>query len=241
MFWLRPSPAILGSTTRYHLDVQLSEEFKIELIERLKNSLYVDDLVTGEANDNEMLDLYLKSKSIMQRSGFNLRKWNTNSTIVREVVNHWTEGVTPPSVSEGMKSVTEENESYAEPTTGPPVNDDKTADSNIVKVLGSIWNIATDEFTFDLSDLSEQAKLLLTTNQSLLKTSPKIFDPLGLLSQFTIQWKVLFQVLCNKRTNWDEQLSDEHLKKWNSLIGELQTLNSVRMLRCYFDSHSASC
>lgn len=68
--------------------MQLSEEFKIELIERLKNSLYVDDLVTGEANDNEMLDLYLKSKSIMQRSGFNLRKWNTNSTVVREVVNH---------------------------------------------------------------------------------------------------------------------------------------------------------
>lgn len=121
--------------------------------------------------------------------------------------------MTPPSVSEGMKSVTEEDESYAKPTTGPPVNDDKTADSNIVKVLGSIWNIATDEFTFDLSDLSEQAKLLPTTNQSLLKTSPKIFDPLGLLSQFTIQWKVLFQVLCNKRTNWDEQLSDEHLKK----------------------------
>ena len=240
VFRLRPSPAILGSTIRHHLDAQLSEEFKMELIERLKNSLYVDDLVTGEANDDEVLDLYSKSKSIMQRGGFNLRKWNTNSTVVREAINRSTEGVTPPSVSEGMKTVTEEDESYAKATTGPPVNDDKTADSNIVKVLGSIWNTATDEFTFDLSDLSEQAKLLPTTKRSFLKISAKIFDPLGLLSPFTIQWKVLFQVLCNERTDWDEQLSDEHLKKWNSLIAELQTLNSVRIPRCYFDSHSAS-
>ena len=65
--------------------------------------------------------------------------------------------MTPPS--EGAKSVTEEDESYAKATTGPPVNDDKTADSSIVEVWGSIWNIATDEFTFDLSDLAEQAKL----------------------------------------------------------------------------------
>ena len=110
----------------------------MELIERLKNSLYVDDLVTGGANDDEVLDSYSKSKSIMQRVGFNLRKWNTNSTIVREAINRSTERMTPPSVSEAAKSVTEEDESYAKATTGPPVNDDKIADRSIVKVLGSI-------------------------------------------------------------------------------------------------------
>ena len=117
----------------------------MELIERLKNSLYVDDLVTGEANNDKVLDLYSKSKSIMQRGGFNLRKWNTNSTVVGEAINRSTEGVTPPSVSEGAKSVTEEDESYAKAKTGPPVNDHQTADRNIVKVLGSIWNIAEDK------------------------------------------------------------------------------------------------
>ena len=101
----------------------------------------------------------------------------------------------PLSVSEGAKSITEEDESYAKVTTGPPVNDNKTADSNIVKVLGSIWNITTDEFTFNLSDLAEQAKLLPTTKRSLLKISAKTFDLLGKLSPFTVQWKVLFQVL----------------------------------------------
>ena len=67
----------------------------MELIERLKNSLFVNDLVTGDANDDEVLDLYSKSKSIMQRGGFNLQKWNTNSTVVREAINRSTESDAP--------------------------------------------------------------------------------------------------------------------------------------------------
>lgn len=82
IFGLGPSPAILGSTIRHHSDTQISEEFKAELIERLKNSLYVDDLVTGEENEAKALDLYSRSRSIMKRGGFNLRKWNTNSRVV---------------------------------------------------------------------------------------------------------------------------------------------------------------
>jgi len=60
-----------------------------------------------------------------------------------------------------------------------------------------------------------------------------------MLSPFTIQWKILFQELCNERADWDEQLRDDHLKKWNSLICELQTLNSVTILSCYFDDKSS--
>ena len=55
---LRPSPAIPASTIGHHLDSQLSEEFKEELVELLNNSLYVDDLVTGEEGGTEALELY---------------------------------------------------------------------------------------------------------------------------------------------------------------------------------------
>lgn len=143
----------------------------------------------------------------------------------------------PPSVNQSMKAITEE-ESYTKATTGPPIDDEGSTDNGIVKVLGSIWNTANNQLTFNLSDLSDQAKLLPTTKRSLLKISAKIFDPLGLLSPFTIQWKVLFQALCNEHTDWDEQLKDEHLKKWNSLTAELQTLNNVHLPRCYFDKSS---
>ena len=60
------------------------------------------------------------------------------------------------------------------------------------------------------------------------------------MSPFDIQWKVLFQELCTERSDWDDQLNGDHLKKWKSLILELQTLNSVCVPRCYFDYTSGN-
>lgn len=106
----------------------------------------------------------------------------------------------PTIVTGSKKTVTEEDESYAKTTNGPPLDANKACNNTTVKVLGSVWKTATDRFTFDLAELSEQAKLLPTTKRSVLKISAKIFDPIGLLSPFTIQWKVLFQELCDGRT-----------------------------------------
>ena len=101
--------------------------------------------------------------------------------------------------------------------------------------MDSTWDIDTDQFTFDLLDLSQHASLLPTTKRSLLRISAKIFDPLGLLSPFTIQWKVLFQELYIERTDWDEQLKGDHLKKWKTLIIELQALNRICIPQSFFD------
>ena len=240
MFGLRPSPAILASRIRHRLDSQVFEEFKPHFIELLKKSLYVDDLVTGEGDEAKALELCSKSKSLMQRGGFNLRKWKTNSKIVQDAINGMNDRANPTTEPGSTKTITEEDESYAKTTNGPPIAAASTSENAIVKVLGSIWNTDTDQFTFDLVDLSQHASLLSTTKRSLLKMSAKIFHPLGLLSPFTIQWKVLFQERCIERTNWDDQLKGDHLKKWKSLILELQTLNSVCIPRCYFDYTSGN-
>ena len=49
VFGLRPSPSILGATIEHHL--RLFEQSDPEIAELLKDSLYVDDLITGEEND----------------------------------------------------------------------------------------------------------------------------------------------------------------------------------------------
>ena len=169
----------------------MSKEFKPEFIEALKNSLYVDDLVTGEENEAKTMDLFMKSKSVMQRRGFNLRKWKTHYKVVQDAINRADNCVNPAVVSKVKKIVTAEDESYAK-TTNRPLLADKASDNAIVKVLRSLWNTvtATDQFLFDLVDLYEQAKKLPTTKRSLLKISVKIFDSIGLLSPFTIQWKI---------------------------------------------------
>ena len=99
----------------------------------------------------------------------------------------------------------------------------------------ALFGIESDTLQFNFVDLINEAKSLPPTKQSLLKISAKIFDPLGLLSTITIQWKVLFQLLCNENVKWDDELRDKDLKKWDLLISDLQSLNNVCVPRCYFE------
>ena len=46
----------------------------------------MDDLLTGEENDENGFVVYQKSKKIMASGGFNLRKWNSNSqTLLKSI------------------------------------------------------------------------------------------------------------------------------------------------------------
>lgn len=45
----------------------------------MKDSFYVDDLITGEGNDDKAFNAYKKSNGIMAMGGFILRKWHLNS------------------------------------------------------------------------------------------------------------------------------------------------------------------
>ena len=41
----------------------------------------------------------------------------------------------------------------------------------------------------------------------------RFYDPLGVVSPCTVQFKVLFQQLCEAKLDWDEPMSGELLKK----------------------------
>ena len=84
VFGVRPSPSILGETIAHHLNLYKHSE--PEMYELLRKSLYVDDLLTGEKNDENGLVVYQKSKKIMASGGFNPRKWNSNSqTLLKSI------------------------------------------------------------------------------------------------------------------------------------------------------------
>lgn len=83
-FGLRPSPSILGEVIAYHLN--LYNQSEPEMYELLRKSLYVDDLLTAEENDEKGFVVYQKSKKINASGGFNLRKWNSNSqTLLKSI------------------------------------------------------------------------------------------------------------------------------------------------------------
>ena len=91
VFGLRPSPSILGATLTHHLDAH--RDSHAELVELTKKSLYVDDLLTGADNVQEGFELYQDSKELMAKGAFNLRKWNSISHELLQLINKKEESV----------------------------------------------------------------------------------------------------------------------------------------------------
>ena len=84
VFGLRLSPSILCSTIKHHLKFYTQGE--PETAEMLENSLYVDNLITGDDDEKVAFAIYKKSKAIMTEGEFCLRKWNSNSASLIEEI-----------------------------------------------------------------------------------------------------------------------------------------------------------
>ena len=73
IFGLKPSPAILGNIISHHC-----KKFKAEypdLVQKLDQSLYVDDFISGADTAEKAFELYQSAIKVMSAGGFNLRKW----------------------------------------------------------------------------------------------------------------------------------------------------------------------
>ena len=123
-----------------------------------------------------------------------------------------------------------EDESFIKSTVGPT----RTADAP-VKTLGIFWNTATEEISFDFTELIKSANKMQATKRSLLQLTAKLFDPLGLLSPFTITMKC--QCLCVEKVDWDVELQGNYERMWKDFVSGLIQLNGVNIPR-YFTSTS---
>ena len=142
VFGLCPSPAILGSVLTYHIK-KFDTEFP-ELTKKLRDSFYVDDLITGVSDVQSALDFCVQSKKIMAIAGMNLRKWNLN-----ELIQKLRSSSTP---IKGMLSTSlatrniETHETYARAVIGHGALSSLT---QALRILEVIWDPSTDLFSFN--------------------------------------------------------------------------------------------
>ena len=84
------------------------------LVERLLNSIYVDDVTYGANTEDEAYQLFTVSTRIFAEGGFNLRKFVTNSVSLQQKI--LTKGQNPglfePEVPSSNVHVVEENATY---------------------------------------------------------------------------------------------------------------------------------
>ena len=80
VFGVSSSPFLLNAMISHHLKKYMSTHS--ELVKRISESIYVDDVISG-ADTEEAFTMYQESKAILH-AGFNLRKFNTNSSRLQE-------------------------------------------------------------------------------------------------------------------------------------------------------------
>ncbi|GFU58848.1 integrase catalytic domain-containing protein [Nephila pilipes] len=144
--------------------------------------MYVDDWITGQDTREEALLISLHAENIMKEAGMEMRKWISKDTTL---MSQW--------AAKGFDTY--------------PVDTSVSLGSNKTKVLGLGWKTLDDCLTFDTKGLLEFISNNKNTERFLLQAIGKIFDPLGLISPFTLRMKCLVQELWKNKIAWDEDLT----------------------------------
>ena len=152
-----------------HSHVRSQAQLYPEAADTVENSMYVDDVLDSCETKQEANSLLLELSTMLNGAGFNLRKWLSNEV---EVIEHI------------------------------PIDDRLSGleipDGNLptLKTLGVLWKPCEDTFTFQV----KQPKMAEdTTKRNVLSAIATLFDPLQLLSPFTVRAKILMQEIWTAR------------------------------------------
>ena len=126
---------MLNATFKHHLDNLEGSE----IVARIREDFYIDDLVSGGDSVETAKDLYDTSTAIMLEAGFDLRKWVTNDPELQEYISA-TVGERQDAQGQGDEM------SYFEVMTRNLVIHNKC-------VLGVGWDTLTGEFVFQFEDI----------------------------------------------------------------------------------------
>ena len=227
LFGLSPSPFLLNATIRHH--IQQYKSSLPDVVDRLLESIYVDDVITGADTKEEVLQLYRHAKNIFRDASFNLRKFHSNSQSLQQEIDRIEESSNQDTWKTRTPSVTE--------TSGQSLklspSNASSMGSEEQKVLGICWRHTDDMLVFDISGISQLANKCEPTKRTVTSIIGRFYDPLGFLSPLTISYKVFLQALCNDKVAWDCPLPAELSQQWNKLVSQLRGSPLISLPRCY--------
>ncbi|XP_066941175.1 uncharacterized protein [Macrobrachium rosenbergii] len=106
---------------------------------------------------------------------------------------------------------------------------DRCPEDKQTRVLGHVWDKATDSVAIQLDKFSEELSKL--TKRKVASLVSKLWDPTGMLSPVTIRYKICLQDLWASGVGWDDELSEEQIKMWKGYVHEMNQLIGFRLAR----------
>lgn len=167
----------------------------------IKESFYMDDLMTGDDDVPKVKKLCHDIKEVLRRGGFTMQKWSSNSEEVLQFIQ------------EGEKNMKNELE----------IKLDK-----IIKILGLTWDRKEDKFKIKVN-LPEMKYPV--TKRTILSDVARLFDPFGWLSPVVIIAKIMIQKLWLCNLGWDNELPPELVEEWTQYRESLTDLRSLEVPR----------
>ena len=80
---------------------------------------------------------------------------------------------------------------------------------NETKILGVLWDIATDQIAVTFSHL-----IIESTKRGTLQKLASWYDPVGLAASILFVRKSIYRNCCEPGVPWNQPLSESYQKKW---------------------------
>jgi hypothetical protein len=210
----KPAPAIC--TEAIYLTADKFYDFSPEAAQVLKKSTYVDDIVDSFPTQETAVDIMGKTEQMLQRGGFKVKCWRMSGDDEQQASN-----------------------------SVPLLKGDK----QVTRVLGVSWNSHDDVILFQVCLNFSQKKKGERTGQNLtaedipaaipdvltrrivLEQVMSIFDPLGLLSPFTMYAKLCLRETWERKLEWDDPLPADLHERWMRFFNCLFLIEDLKFHR----------
>lgn len=178
----------------------------------ITESHYMDDLVDSYDSMEEAAQTVKELQYVHAQAGFTLAGWTSNYERVLE------------TVPEDLRAQAHTTELGGKPEL-------------LGKTLGLIWISSDDALGFNTSmnRVPPDVKILsrAPTKREALCAVMSIYDPLGLVSHFTITAKIILQNLWRSKVGWDEGLPEQEAEDFQRWLQNLDNISKLRLPRCY--------
>lgn len=190
---------------------EFAEQYPRAVTGIVKNH-YVDDFLDSFDSEDEAVRVSEEVKMIHEKGGFQLRNWLSNSeTVIHKIGD-------PQNCGEKLL-IADKHDRFE-------------------RVLGMLWSTKGDVLSFPVT-MKDEIQVILDngtkpTKRQMLKCMMAFFDPLGLLSVFSIHGKIMFQDAWRSGIQWDEEVSDQLWEDWRVWTSFFSSVWSLTIPRCYF-------
>ncbi|XP_065080798.1 uncharacterized protein LOC135703480 [Ochlerotatus camptorhynchus] len=205
----KPAPYLATRTLK---QLAMDEKTRFPMTARAAmQDVYMDDVLTGEDDEDTAKQLRIQLDQMMESGGFRLRKWASNSAAV-------------------LEGIPEDNLALSK--EGIQLDPDPA-----VKSLGLLWLPTSDVFKFEFK-IPEVGPNEQLSKRKLLSMIATLFDPLGLIGAVIVKAKIFMQRLwClmdeeGRKLGWDQQLASKECEEWLRFHRQIPLLNEIAIQRC---------